>query len=198
MRLGIMGGTFDPIHQGHLFIARLAMEEADLDSMLFLPDGDPPHKRPGASAADRLAMVRLAIQDEQGFEDSDLELNRQGTTYTVDTLMHLKALCPEKQLYYVIGADTLQLFPTWKTAGKVATLCHMLVAPRPGLSLTLTQALQLQMLQEYGLSSTLLSQPGPEISSSQVRQHIRRQQPIDHLVPSQVMQYIASKGLYQH
>ena len=132
MRLGIMGGTFDPIHIGHVAIARLACREAGLDRVIFLPDGDPPHKTPRAGGEHRLMMARLATAGEERFAVSDMELRRPGRTYTVDSLTALSAAYPGYELHYIIGSDTLFQFPTWKTAEKVARLCRMVVAPRPG------------------------------------------------------------------
>lgn len=197
MRLGIMGGTFDPIHLGHLFIAREAMAAANLDEMLFLPDGDPPHKRPGAPGVERLAMVRLAMEGLHGFSASDMELRREGTTYTVDTLMELKAEIPERDLFFIVGSDTFKLFPTWKTAWKVAGLCHMLVAPRPGDDLDEIHWFRRKLFADYGLESTLLAQPGPDISSTRVRALAREGKDIAALVPGPVAAYIKAQGLYR-
>ncbi|MGI6726393.1 MAG: nicotinate-nucleotide adenylyltransferase [Christensenellales bacterium] len=196
MRLGIMGGTFDPIHRGHLFIARSAMREARLDRVLFLPDGDPPHKLPGTPGADRLAMVKLAIDNQEGFEASDMELRRQGTTYTVDTLEQLRAQAPNRELFFIVGSDTLKQFPTWKTAWKVATLCRMIIALRPGDSPEETRWLQRKLFADYGLETVLLSEPGPDISSTQVREQLRAGQPTDILVPAPVADYIRANNLY--
>jgi len=196
MRLGIMGGTFDPIHRGHLFIARSAMREARLDRVLFLPDGDPPHKLPGTPGADRLAMVKLAIDNQEGFEASDMELRRQGTTYTVDTLEQLRAQAPDRELFFIVGSDTLKQFPTWKTAWKVATLCRMIIALRPGDSPEETRWLQRKLFADYGLETVLLSEPGPDISSTQVREQLRAGQPTDILVPAPVADYIRANNLY--
>ena len=196
MRLGILGGTFDPIHLGHLRIAVTAMQEAQLHELLLLPDGDPPHKQPLTDGADRLRMARLAVAGYPGFSVSDMELRRQGTTYTVDTLVELLNQDPGRELYYIIGADTLKLFPTWKTAGKVAGLCRMLVAPRPGSDLDEIRWFQRKLFADYGLVSMLLSEPGPDISSTAIRQMVRAGEDISALVPRAVADYIKDKGLY--
>lgn len=196
MRLGIMGGTFDPVHLGHIHIARAAMREAELGEMLFLPDGDPPHKLPGAKGEDRLEMVRLAIEGLPGFRVSDMELKRQGKTYSVDTLEELLREDPGRELYYIIGSDTLLLFPTWKTAWKVAGLCRMLVAARPGNDLDEIRWYQRKFFAEYGLLSDLLPEPGPDISSTDIRSRVREGKPVSGLVPDQVERYIREKGLY--
>ena len=196
MRLGIMGGTFDPIHTGHLAIARTAFVEARLNEVLFLPDGDPPHKEPGAKGAQRLNMVRLAVEGQRGFTVSDMELVRHGTTYTVDTLTQLMQEEPDRELFYIIGADTLRLFPTWKTAWKVASLCSMLVAPRPGIDLDELRWFQRKLFADFGLVSQLLSQGGPDISSTRIRELVRTGEPIDALVPAAVARYIKENALY--
>ena len=196
MRLGIMGGTFDPIHLGHLQIARAAMREARLDRVLFLPDGNPPHKQPGAAGEDRFTMVCLALENQQGFSASNMELLRVGSTYTVDTLVELRRRNPASHLFYIVGADTLFLFPTWKTAERVAQLCSLLVVPRPGCDLREIKEEQQQLAARYGLISALLLTQGPDISSSGIREAVARGQMIDTLVPSAVARYIKDKGLY--
>lgn len=197
MRLGIMGGTFDPVHLGHIAIAKTAMREAALHEMLFLPDGDPPHKLPGAPGEDRLRMAQLAIEGLPGFWVSDMELRRQGKTYSVDTLTELLRQDPRRELYYIIGSDTLLLFPTWKTAWKVAGLCRMLVAPRPGNDLDEVRWHQRKFFADYGLISELLSEPGPDISSTEIRNMIAEGHPVDALVGAAVARYIKENGLYR-
>lgn len=197
MRLGIMGGTFDPIHLGHLHVARVALREAALDSVLFLPDGDPPHKQPGASGADRLKMTQLAVEQDPAFWVSDMELRRPGRTYTVDTLKALLQEDPARELHYLIGADTLFQFPSWKTAHKVATLCSMLVVPRPGTDLDEVRWFMRKLFADFGLRSSLLSQPGPDISSTQIRERVKAGEDITALVPRAVALYITENGLYR-
>ena len=197
MRLGIMGGTFDPVHIGHMQIARSAIQEAGLDHVLFLPDGDPPHKTPYASGTDRLMMLRLAIDGEPAFSVSDMELNRPGRTYTVDTLLELKREDPASELFYIIGSDTLYQFPAWKTAQQVAQLCKMLVVLRPGRFLEDVRQEQRRLFAEFGLCSLLLSQTGPDISSSRVRQAVGKGEDIRSLMPSRVFGYIIEKNLYR-
>lgn len=197
MRLGILGGTFDPIHLGHVSVAEAAYTEAGLDSVLFLPDGDPPHKTPGASGADRLHMVELAIAGRPQFTVSDMELRRPGRTYTVDTLIALINEDSSRELYYIIGTDTLLQFPTWKTAWKVATLCRMLVVPRPGNNLEEIHWFMGKLHADFGLNSQLLTQAGPDISSTRVRELAASGQPVSHLVPGPVARYIKEQGLYR-
>ena len=197
MKLGIMGGTFDPIHLGHLHVARAALDEAALDQILFLPDGDPPHKTPNCPAASRLHMVNLALQGEPRFIASDMEIRRRGRTYTVDSLLALKQEQPRRELVYLIGSDTLFLFPTWRTAEKVAQLCTMLVVLREGDQVKEVRAEQARLNREYGLVSRLLKARGLPISSSQVREAIRQGHDIKALVPKAVAAFIQENRLYQ-
>lgn len=196
MRLGIMGGTFDPVHSGHLQIAKMALEEAGLHQIVFLPDGDPPHKIPNTKDEDRFNMVNLAIQGIKGFAASDMELKRKGTTYTVDTLRELQEMDEYTELYYIVGSDTMRLFPTWKSAGEVAGLCHMLVAPRPGDDSGETHWFADKLYHDFGLMTTILSKPGPDISSTGIRELVRAGKSIKGLVPPAVETYIREKGLY--
>ncbi|NLO15961.1 MAG: nicotinate-nicotinamide nucleotide adenylyltransferase, partial [Clostridiales bacterium] len=114
MRIGLMGGTFDPIHWGHIHMAKAAADELALDKVIFLPDGDPPHKAPQTPGAFRLRMAQLAAELDPRFDSSDRELRRKGRTYTVDTLEEYKALCPDRRMIYIVGSDTLRLFPSWR------------------------------------------------------------------------------------
>ena len=132
-RIGIMGGTFNPVHQGHVDMARAAAAQENLDKVLFLPTGNPPHKHEGVvDAEDRYRMVASAIAQEPAMVPSRLELERSGVIYTVDTLTLLKEKYPKAQFYYVIGADTLMELKHWRNYEKVLTLCTFLVCPRMG------------------------------------------------------------------
>ncbi|MGI6695058.1 MAG: nicotinate-nucleotide adenylyltransferase [Christensenellales bacterium] len=197
MKLGIMGGTFDPIHLGHLHVARAALQEGGLDQVLFLPDGDPPHKSPKTPAKIRFEMVKIALETEPEFAASDLEIKRRGHTYTVDTLLSFKAEMPERELVYLIGSDTLFLFPTWRMPEKVARLCSMLVVMREGDEEKAVRAEQTRLREVYGLISRLLHARGLPISSSQVREALAREEDVSGLVPPGVAAYIKKQGLYQ-
>lgn len=137
MKLGILGGSFNPIHKCHLSVARAARSCVGLDRILFIPTGDPPHKPPGsfASAHHRLRMVELAIQDDEGFSASDLELRRPGKSYTIDTL---RALLPEQEpgteLFFIVGLDAFLDVPSWKESDTLLSLCHFIVISRPATS----------------------------------------------------------------
>lgn len=193
---GLMGGTFDPIHLGHLFIAQSALDELMLDRVIFLPDGDPPHKRPYAAAEQRLHMVELACEDRPAFEVSDMELRRPGPTYTVDTLRLIKAERPDEELVYLIGSDTLFLFHSWKTAHEVARLCRIAVVLRPGDERGPVARQQEALRQSHGLDSILLSHPGLPISSSLVRKAVAQGSDLSHLLPEKVADYVREQTLY--
>lgn len=195
--LGLMGGTFDPIHLGHMRIAQAALGQLPLQQVVFLPDGDPPHKEPVTPGAHRLRMVKLAIREEPRFTASDMELQRQGTTYTVDTLMMFKRKAPHQRLIYLVGSDTFFLFPSWRTADKVAQLCDMAILMRPGDDPQAVAAAQEDFLQRYGLQSHLLTGRGLAISSSLVRDTLRAGGDIRGLVPEKVAAYIEQHRLYR-
>ncbi len=197
MNLGLMGGTFDPIHKGHVQIAEAALRQLSLDGVVFLPDGDPPHKDPVTPGVHRLRMVELAIGHERCFRASDMELKRAGTTYTVDTLLALKQQNPHQRLTYLVGSDTFLLFPTWHTAGRVAQLCDMAVMMRPGDDAAYIREKQAAYQETFGLHSVLLAGTGLTVSSSMVRAAVSKGEPIDDLVPPKVADYIKEHHLYQ-
>ncbi len=197
MRLGIMGGTFDPIHWGHIRMAQAALAELKLDQVLLLPDGDPPHKEPYASSCDRLNMVRLAAAEDLRFIWSDMEMLRPGTTYTVDTLTHLNDMYPGAQLTYLIGSDTLKVFDSWKTAARVAQLCDMAVVLRGEDTRAQMKPLLQDLSVRFGLKATLLREPGEPISSTAIREAALRGERLDDWVPATIAAYIAEHGLYQ-
>lgn len=196
MRLGIMGGTFDPIHWGHIRMAQAGLAELQLDQVLLLPDGDPPHKEPYAASGDRLNMVRLAAAEDVRFTWSDMEMLRPGRTYTVDTLLHLGGMYPGSQLTYLIGSDTLKVFDTWKTAGRVAEICDMAVVLRGTDTRDEIKRLIADLAKRFGLRAALLREPGDHISSTAIRQAARRGETLEAFVPPSVAAYIAEHGLY--
>jgi len=132
-RIGIMGGTFDPVHIGHLFIAEQARETFELNLVLFIPTGYPPHKQTsGVTGQQRVHMLELAVQDNPFFQVSSMEVKRKGTTYSIDTLTELRAVYPEDELYFIIGGDTLLELETWRSFEKAAGMCRFIVYERPG------------------------------------------------------------------
>lgn len=187
MNLGVLGGTFDPIHVGHLAAAHAAIECEDLDLVLFIPTGVPPHRgRTLASARDRLEMCRLAIAGEQRFEVSDLEVRRGGASYTVDTLRELKKIHPSDNLFLILGWDAAKLFSTWREPDEVRRMAKLIIVTRPGSGVP------------TATSDIVCERPTPDISASELRDDIARGEPVGDCLPPAVERYIAERGLYRH
>ena len=194
-RLGILGGTFNPVHSGHISMAKAAMKAAKLDRVLMLPDGVPPHKTGIASAEDRWRMLCAAVAQEPGLEPCRLELDRGGVTYTVDTLTGLHSSLPKAELYYIIGADTLMELHNWRFFERVLALCTFLVVPRvcdhtPG-------EIDAERRRLTGLGGKFISvdMPPVGVSSREVREAIRQDLPTP-LLPVPVREYAQLMGLY--
>lgn len=195
-RIGIMGGTFNPIHQGHIDMARAAAAQENLDKVLFLPTGNPPHKHEGVvDAEDRYRMVASAIAQESSMVPSRVELERSGVIYTVDTLTLLKEKYPKAQFYYIIGADTLMELKHWRNYEKVLTLCTFLVCPRMGSASPLEMESERKRLTEMGGSFSYIRMLPVDTASTQIRNALAegKEPP---LLPPVVMEYIRARGLY--
>ncbi len=196
MRVGVLGGTFDPVHLGHLAAAQAAMDCAHLEKVLIMPSAQPPH-RPGALAAaeQRLDMCRLAVEGQAGLEVSDVEVRRGGPSYTVDTLVELKRRAPEDELFLILGWDAAALFGTWREPARVRALASVVVIGRPG-----TRWPDANQLAGAGLDLArvvLCQRPTPDISGSALRRAIAAGEPVAGKVPPAVEGYIASHGLYR-
>ena len=194
MRVGIMGGTLDPVHNGHIQVAKAALELLKLDRVMLLPAGDPPHKSHPTLKTDRLQMTRLAAGEVDGLFPCSIEIYRKGTTYTVDTLRQLHRDNPSVEWYYLIGADTLDVLDTWRTFEDVAKLCVFAVTGRAESPASIAKADELK--QRYGAKFVMLDFCGPDISSSEVRRRISVGEKIDDIVPTSVCKYIKDHGLY--
>lgn len=194
MRVGIMGGTLDPVHNGHIQVAKAALELLGLDSVMLLPAGDPPHKSNPISKQDRFEMVCLAAREVERLFPSDIEINRDGTTYTVDTLRQLHKDNPSVEWYYLIGADTLDVLDTWRNFEEVAKLCIFVVTGRADAEASRAKAKLL--MEKYGAEFIMLDFSGPDISSSEVRRRVAEGKHIDAVVPTSVCKYIKDHGLY--
>ena len=193
-RIGVMGGSFNPIHERHVEMARAAQKEFALDRLIFLPTGNPPHKRQGlADAEDRYEMTRLAVSGLPGCSASRMELDRQGVIYTVDTLSAMQKQWPGAELYYIIGEDTLLDLPNWRKPDKVFTLCRFLVCCRT--SEELEKLPLTKKLTSRGAKLHFLSLPPREISATEVRRKLAAGEPTEELFP-QVQEYIRVMGLY--
>jgi nicotinate-nucleotide adenylyltransferase len=182
-----MGGTFDPIHLGHLRAAETAREALQLDQVLFVPAGQPPHREaPKAPAPDRFAMVGLAAGERAGFVASDVELRREGPSYTVDTLGSLRSSCPGDELVLIVGSDTFPEMRGWRDSERVFALAQVAVVSRPGAEPAATAA---RVACVYG--------PALEVSSSAIRELLRQRRSVRYLVPAPVADYIEKRGLYR-
>ena len=185
MRIGILGGSFDPIHHGHLILARAALEELGLDRVLFIPANLSPHKtdtRP-ATAQDRLAMAQLAIEGESGFAASDLEILRPPPSFTVDTLRALRALQPDDAFTLLIGADNVTKFGTWREPDEIRRLAGLAVLDRANHDTK----------HDWPVVRRLV-----DISSTDIRARVAAGRGIRYLTPDSVCDYITSHGLYRH
>lgn len=196
--LGILGGTFDPIHIGHLRLAEAVYNHLPLEQIVFMPALIPPHKlgQDYAPAAQRYAMTELAIQGYPQFTVSDLELRRQGVSYTVDTLRELKQLYPQRPLYFIIGADSLGQLHTWHEIETMLQLATFVAAGRPGYEGVL-EVVRRQLGEAAVSRILLLHTPEYDISSTAIRAGLRSGRSLAGLVPAAVEAYIRKQGLYQ-
>ncbi len=199
----LFGGTFDPVHHGHLIVARAVAERMGFDRVMLIPTHSPPHKPPTrASAADRLAMLKLAIESDALFDLCELELHRRGPSYTLDTLQALRPRAGEGTLYWLIGADMLTDLPHWHRVEEVLELAHLLVAARAtdaGSAEDALAALAGKLADRHlcRLRENLLPTPQIDISSTDIRRRVHAGKSIRYLVPDAVARYIAEHGLYQ-
>lgn len=195
MRIGILGGAFDPIHMGHISAAEAAAKALDLESVLLLPSGEPPYKRCHAGRQDRMRMVELACEGKTGLAPCDAEIRRSGKTYTVDTLRELGNSHPEDDLIYIIGTDALRSLEKWKDIGEIGQWVRFAVIRRPG-SDDMTDAQIAALVRRCGLNVQPLSISGMDVSSGAVRRRAAEGLSLDGLVPESVVEYIDKQGLY--
>ena len=191
--LGIMGGTFDPIHTGHLLLAQSLKEQLALDRVLFVPAADPPHKdsRDGCliPVEDRWAMVCAALDGVPWFEPCRIEIDRPGKSYTVDTLRQLRREYPDSELFLLLGADNVVELDTWYDPEGIFELCTVVAGSRTGPPPSSDSRLALRV--------TRIDTPGIDISSTGIRERVRAGRTIRWLVPDPVESYIREKRLYQ-
>ncbi|HEU4962675.1 MAG TPA: nicotinate-nucleotide adenylyltransferase [Bacilli bacterium] len=199
MRLGIFGGSFDPIHIGHLVAAQVALEEANLDRIVFIPAGQNPLKvgRAITAGAHRLKMVELAIRSHPQFAVSDWELHRPGPSYTVDTLEHICREYPEAELFFLIGADNLKLLPKWKAVDRIVELATILAVTRPGFDLHLGAETVLALYPNLAERIRYIEIPGLDISSTWIRERLVKNRTVEHLLPAEVIGYSKENKLYE-
>lgn len=212
VKLGLLGGTFNPIHLGHLRIAEAAREVVGLERVLFIPAADPPHKPLAGNVAfeQRYAMVRLAIADQPSFDISDIEARRQGKSYTVETLTALRKDRSEDELYFIVGSDSFLEIGLWHRFAELFNLASLVVVARPGSLVTepiqqLPEEVRGAFYQEEsgclrhvtGSTIRFVEDCRLEISSSHLRDLVAEGRSLRYLVPPDVSTYIAQKGLYR-
>lgn len=196
LRVGLMGGTFDPPHLGHLLAAEQARDGLGLDEVVFMPAGEPAFKQDSCriGAEDRLAMTRLAVEGIEGWRASDLEVLRPGITYTADTLRRLRELLPsDARIFFIVGTDAAASMPAWKEPGVVAELAEIALVQRPGEADAASVA---ERLRQAGFRVHVVPASTASVSSSQVRRRIAEGRTVRFLVPDEVIRYIDEHGLY--
>jgi nicotinate-nucleotide adenylyltransferase len=195
--IGILGGTFNPPHMGHLVMAQEALDQLDLDRVVFMPVAVPPHKEaredPGAAA--RLELCRLAVAHDERFEVSTLEIERGGASFTVDTLRELHDVEPEHDLTFIVGGDMAQSLPAWREPEPILRLARLAVAEREGVRRE-DIARRLEPLHD-GDRVVFFDMPRIDVSSSTIRRRVAEGRPVRYLVPDAVAAAIAEHGLYR-
>lgn len=197
-RIGILGGTFNPVHRGHLALAREAITAFHLDKVLFIPSAKPPHKTPQilASVKHRMAMLKLATRGNPQFEICDIETRRTGPSYTIDTVIQLKKINPAVEYYFIIGSDSLLELHMWKQINDLLNLCTFISFGRPGIRTGKAKDFHLGPKWGKKLLKNFVTGQLPDISSSNIRQRVAQGKSIRYLVPKEVAEYISGKGLY--
>jgi nicotinate-nucleotide adenylyltransferase len=197
-KVGIMGGTFNPIHYGHLFLAENAYEQLNLDQILFMPSKNPPHKaKPNhITEQQRVDMVTLAIEDNPHFVLSTLELEREGMTFTADTLKVLTAQNPDKDYYFIVGADSLFMMQQWYDPQTIFRLSTIVVASRDHVNKKQLEE-QISILQSmYEAKFIIIDMPTIQIASAVIRERVSKCKTIRYYLPDQVASYIKQNNLY--
>ena len=198
MAVGVLGGTFDPIHRGHLIVAEEVRSRLELDEILFVPAGQPWLKedRPISLAIHRVEMVRLAISPNPRFKLSTLEVERPGPSYSVDTMDALRnQLGIETRLFFLLGGDALSELPQWKEPSRLIQVCHLVAFSRPGSTPPPLRSLE-AAIPGISLRVTLIEVPQIDISSTQIRSRVAQGLSIGDLVPEAVERYILEHGWY--
>ena len=200
-KVGLFGGSFDPIHHGHLIAARAVGEWAGLSRVVFLPCRQPPHKHENdlLDGAHRGEMVKLAIADEPLFSFSDYDLTRQGPSFTIDTVRHFRAeLGRDAELCWIIGADSLRELPTWRCVTELVEECRIITAARPGWTTDVWDDLRQTFTDEQiaRLRSDVVETPLIDISATDIRRRISSGRSVRYLMPEEVISYVRENNLY--
>jgi len=195
MKIGILGGTFNPVHIGHLILAEEVREKLNLDKVIFVPTYLPPHKDNSdiASANARLDMVKIAIKGNRYFLASDIEIKRDGRSYTIDTLKEFKSIYPQDDLYFIIGSDLLKYLDDWKDWDEIVKMVKFIVATRPGFPL---EEISTYIASRHTGASTVAIR-AVDVSGFEIRKAIKENKSFRYLVPEGVFKYIDKKRLYR-
>ncbi|HOK57187.1 MAG TPA: nicotinate-nucleotide adenylyltransferase [bacterium] len=187
-KIGIFGGTFDPIHYGHLIIAEKAREEFELDFIIFIPAGIPPHKKKVyASPIDRKNMIEIAIKDNKYFKVSDIEILKKEKSYTYETVIWLKKEYPNSDFFLIVGEDSFYDIPNWYKANELVKEVIFLVARRSN---------KIDISTNFQINYRIINSPFIDISSTYIRSCIFENKSVKYLIPDEVIDYIKKKGLY--
>jgi len=198
-KIGIIGGTFDPIHNGHLLMAENSRKAFSLDKIIFIPAGIPPHKKDKniSSNVHRYNMTLLAINNNKHYFLSDIELKREGISFTVDTIKHLKSIFSGAELYFIMGSDSLLQIEKWKDYEELLSLCNFIVAKRPNYDDEQLKRKVDNLNSLYKSSIYIVEGPVLDVSSSDIRNKVQRGESITYLVPNPVEEYIYKHELYK-
>lgn len=198
-RIGIMGGTFNPIHYGHLTLAEFSCKQFGLDEIMFLPSKKPAYKpnKDLVSDSHRLTMIKLAIKGNPYFYTSDMEYEREGNTYTADTMDILSSRNPDAEYFFIMGADSLFTFENWKDPERIIKHCSLIAAIRGAHDLQAVQIKSEELSRLYNGRILIAEIPGIDISSNMIRQRIREGLTVRYLVPDPVISYININNLYR-
>ncbi len=198
-RLGIFGGSFNPPHKGHLYIATEAMKKASLDKVLFVPCGTPPHKTLSemASSRHRFEMTRIALKNNDKFEISDLEIESKETSYTAKTLPRLKLMYPDARLCFIVGGDSFRDMGSWYRPEEIFPIAEIVVVNRGGIDEKVIEEKLLYYKEKYNADVTLINVSPLEVSSSAIRKDIASGKDVSEFVSGEVLAYIQKFGIYK-
>lgn len=189
MKVGILGGTFDPVHKGHIEVGQIVLENFEIEKIVFLPNGNPPHKKNVLSYQHRIQMINIAIKDLEKFELSKLESNCKETHYTVDTIIKYKYFFPKDDIYFIIGGDSFETFHKWKDHHKILKMSNLIVVTRPNYTL------ENDMI-EYRDKIHFLKNLNVDIESRKVRECLKNKLNTDCFLDKNVKKYIFENNLY--
>ena len=196
-KIGIMGGTFDPVHMGHLVVANEVLNIYSLDEIIFIPAGNPPHKRGTiASSRDRYLMTEMATLSNGKFKVSDIEVKKEEKSYTLKTIQELKKIYPDAEFYFITGTDAVIELPSWHQPEELLKMCRFVAVSRPGISMGEVREKISEINNMYNSNIELFQAPMLQISSTDIRQRFKMGKSAKYLLPESVEQYIIKNNLY--